>query len=478
MGKIREIVLFSDYFMIDRSVLKSKGIFDPAINLDTRLFIDPLLLKSSRHDIIRNDAYREYQDYFSKIVSLLSLSLEEGDSDRYYRNTAYRLLPMREIDGTCLGYGTNSISGRGMPQTLKNAIISTAMKIVRAGIKDPNLFTLLPLFNEGIGPDTISDITTYAIRKSLIAFSEKQAEDLGIPLVEKVIEGEKYRVIENPYRHSSYILLLPTDILRNLPVVNKWDDISKAASFNSDLRQRVNKLIAEIFKNRSRNKNVIAARLEDVLKDQDAINDLLSVVKGMTAQPYDLNTDNERLAFIARATEIIAKMSSSPLTVDDTLEGLNRVVETVIDQFQFMIENKGLNELLWKGDKKGRCHERVPQLLFHMIALSYCRANNIDVSPEVDTGTGLIDFKFSSGYAHKIIVELKYSDNPKVISGLSKQLPQYMTSEEATIGHYVVLDVGKMGNKLKLLEKVRNEINMKCHIHCIDANIKPSASKL
>jgi len=38
MGKIREIVLFSDYFMIDRSVLKSKGIFDPAINLDTTFY--------------------------------------------------------------------------------------------------------------------------------------------------------------------------------------------------------------------------------------------------------------------------------------------------------------------------------------------------------------------------------------------------------------------------------------------------------
>jgi hypothetical protein len=143
-----------------------------------------------------------------------------------------------------------------------------------------------------------------------------------------------------------------------------------------------------------------------------------------------------------------------------------------------MIEDKGLNELLWKRDKKGRCPERVPQLLFHMIALSYCRANNIDVNPEVDTGTGLIDFKFSSGYSHKIIVELKYSDNSKIISGLSKQLPQYMASEEAGIGHYVVLDVGKMGNKMKNLEKVRNEMTMKCHIHYIDANIKPPASKL
>ena len=68
MGKIREIVLFSDYFKIDRSILRSKGIFDPAINLDTRLFIDPLLLKSSKHDLIRNEACHEYLDYFSKIA--------------------------------------------------------------------------------------------------------------------------------------------------------------------------------------------------------------------------------------------------------------------------------------------------------------------------------------------------------------------------------------------------------------------------
>lgn len=346
--------MFSDYFKVDRSLLKSKGIFDPVMNLDTRLFIDPLLLKSSKHDFIRNEAYREYQEYFSRIVSLLSLSLEEGESDTYYRNSACRLLPQREIDGTCLGYGTNSIAGRGVPQTLKKALIDTAIKIVKAGVRDPELFTLLPLFNEGIGPDMISDITTYAIRKSLIAFSAKQAEELGVPLVEKTINGESYHV-----------------------------------------------------------------------------------------------------------------------------EGLNRVVEAIIGQFQFMIENKGLNELLWKGDKKGRCPERVPQLLFHMIALSYCRANKIDVSPEVDTGTGLIDFKFSAGYSHKVIVEFKYSDNPKIISGLSKQLPQYMVSEEAEIGHYVILDVGKMGNnKLKSLEKVRNELNLRCHLHYIDANIKPSASKL
>ena len=117
------------------------------------------------------------------------------------------------------------------------------------------------------------------------------------------------------------------------------------------------------------------------------------------------------------------------------IEGLNRVVETVIGQFQFMIEDKGLNELLWKGDKKGRCPERVPQLLFHMIALNYCRANNIDVNPEVDTGTGLIDFKFSSGYSHKIIVELKAVSI--IVKAHKAQLINYLkaTNKELQIVH-------------------------------------------
>ena len=131
MGKINKLVLFSDYFNISRTILEERGVFDPIINLDTHLFIDPLLLKSSKHSIIQQDATKEYNAYFSKLAELLSLALE--DDDEYFKEAAYKQLPTKEIDGTCLGFGTNSISGRGMPEETRKSIIKTASKIVKAG---------------------------------------------------------------------------------------------------------------------------------------------------------------------------------------------------------------------------------------------------------------------------------------------------------------------------------------------------------
>lgn len=472
MGKINNLILFSEYFNVSRDILEGRGVFDPIINLDTHLFIDPLLLKNSKHSQIRQDAVKEYNDYFSGIAELLSLALE--NNDEYFKESAYKQLPSKEIDGTCLGFGLNSIAGRAIPEKVRKSIINTASKIVKAGIKDPELFALLPLFNSGIGPDMISDLATYAIHKTLIKFSADQAKELGIPLEKIEIEGEDYNVIANPLRHNSYILLLPTDILRELPVVRTWKDISKASSFNSSLRRRVNKYVSSIFKNHRKNNTVIEA----LLNDTNVITDLIAVIKGMSTTPYDLRNDNERLVFISRARELIAAIPVKKQSFNCDLQGLNKLVETIIEHFKFMIECKGLNSLLWKGDKKGRCAERVPQLLFYMIAWTYCHANDIDVNPEVDTGSGLIDFKFSVGFTHKIIVELKYSDNHKLLSGLNNQLPKYIESEKANIGHYVILDVGEIGKKLEKLEDIRNDLSTECYIHYIDAKIKPTASKL
>lgn len=62
MGKINNLILFSEYFNVSRDILEGRGVFDPIINLDTHLFIDPLLLKNSKHSQIRQDAVKEYND--------------------------------------------------------------------------------------------------------------------------------------------------------------------------------------------------------------------------------------------------------------------------------------------------------------------------------------------------------------------------------------------------------------------------------
>ena len=60
-----------------------------------------------------------------------------------------------------------------------------------------------------------------------------------------------------------------------------------------------------------------------------------------------------------------------------------------------------LKNFLYDGKTKKLRHESSAQLLFFSVAQIYCLANNIDVSPETDSGNGSVDFKFSNGYNNK-----------------------------------------------------------------------------
>ena len=476
MAKITNPKLFSEQFQIAPKALEKAGLFNPILNLDTKLFIDPLLLRHSKHETIAKAGVAEYKRYFEGIISLLSNSQNEND---FAWKNAYKQLPEKEIPGTCLGYGINSISGRSIAIKHRNEIIYTANEIIKLGLKDPELFSLLPLFNEGIGPDTISDITTRAILFSLLEFTAQQANIFGIKTEPRTIYGRIVQVIRNPLRPKSFILLIPRDILRNLPFVEKWEDIEQAARFNGELRDRVNRLLAGIFKEKT--KNAKKSKIAEILGNKQAMADLIKVIKECKANSYDFKKDNEGLLVWEKATENINTiLRPDGATYSTTKEGLANLVNTIIEQYKFLIENRGLNKLIWKEDAKNHCKESVAQLLFFAVAHCYCVANDVDISPEMDTGNGRVDFKFSKGYRKKVIVEIKYSDNHNTVNGYDRQLNEYLKSEETVLGHYVVLDVGKMGDKEKKLYDKYNKSNSKTksELSIIDAKIKPSPSKL
>lgn len=64
---------FSDYFKIDKLKLKELGVFDPILNADSKLFIEPTLLQYSSSEIFK-EAYRIYLARFKKIYQALSRS--------------------------------------------------------------------------------------------------------------------------------------------------------------------------------------------------------------------------------------------------------------------------------------------------------------------------------------------------------------------------------------------------------------------
>ena len=87
---------------------------------------------------------------------MLDKAKKKDNSDTFYKE-ALRRFKFSEVNGICLGYAKGK-SGAGFGNTLGRQVINTAYDIVKAGILDPEFFELLPLFQENVGADRLSDM--------------------------------------------------------------------------------------------------------------------------------------------------------------------------------------------------------------------------------------------------------------------------------------------------------------------------------
>ena len=156
------------------------------------------------------------------------------------------------------------------------------------------------------------------------------------------------------------------------------------------------------------------------------------------------------------------------------------VVERIIEQFRFLIEERRFSEELYHHGVPRP--EKAAQRLFFAVAHAYCKANDLDLTPEADTGNGPVDFKVSRGFSGRVLVEIKLSRNSKLINGYTRQLEAYKQAEETMQGFYVVVDVGHMGDKDVRLMQIRNTAAERGEhaspIIFVDGSRRLSASKL
>jgi hypothetical protein len=484
LARIKNPVRFSSHFGVSEEVLTRLGALNPTLNADTKLFIDPFLIPDSRHPEIAEGGHQTYRQHFETVIKLLAASKSEGDVP--WRN-ARRLMEFPEIKGPCLGYGAQSVSGSGSGAFTTVGVMQTAKAIVDLGIDDPDLFVAMGLFEEGIGPDRISDMATNVILPDLLKFNTRILAELEIPTKKITLtlkNGASYSAALpiNPFERNTEtpIILVPTDILRDLPIASDWSDVADAASKNAALRHRVNKQIAEIWRRRTLKDKGTLRRW--AMSNSDTFGLYLQLLRGAKPKPYDIEDDPLGELVWRRVAETIAEEQpfrlSNPQT--PTVDGVAAIVKQIIEQFQFLIEKRRLSEDLYHGGNPRP--EKAAQRLFFAVAHAYCKANNLDLTPEADTGNGPVDFKMSSGFEGRVLVEIKLSINSKVVAGFSKQLETYKESEETTRGFYIVIDVGAMGRKAEQLIATKNLITKSgrrtSEIVFVDGIRRPSASKL
>lgn len=430
---------FTVEFNVPLLALQAAGLFDPVLNADTPLFIDPLLLPQSAQQLVRTSGTNKVRKRFSDIYKLLSV---RPRSDAVTA-ALERLLRFQEVAGTCLGYTAGGVSGHGFGPGKSQRFFLVATQVEEAGRTDPDLLPLLAVLEPGIGPDLISDMTTNIIIDELCQITADFCAANTLSTSAFKLGSGTYQLPVNPFvtHRPTPVILVPSDILRELPVADSWTEVVRLAQANGDLRARVNEFIADIMRDAKLGADKQRALAAEELKaHSEAVARVGEYLAGLPRTPYDTVNDPHTQRAVQRIVGIVEKQFplTGPLPQPTDDRSVIDLARAVIEQFRFLVEYKGLWTLLWSNGR--RLREEVAQRVFHAVAFSYCASENVHIAVEHHTGNGRTDFIFSRGSDALVVVELKWSDNPHLLNGYNRQVKEYIVAEGAIHAFYVVLD--------------------------------------
>jgi hypothetical protein len=422
-------VLASIHFKIRRSA--SDDWFDTILNSDTRLFIDPFLIFKDKATTWAS-AHGKIIEHFNRAFELIAQGNMNPESLAYRK--ALHLLEFPEPKELCLGYTAKGTRGAGGGSGYADRIGEAIAQAIHRGLKHPRHFEELGILNEGIGPDRISDATGTILKAELIAYTQEICTRHNIPTTRHTIFASGFdetrsrwtvdpvEAPTNPFTGKAF-LFVPRRFLAVLPTLNAddWWESSQAKQLrddiNFDIMGRVDKAtIVEIARNHP-----------------ETVRAWTNEKEAEPAKPYDFERDPKGVWLWDAATMRFAE--TFPLSlIDAKSQGdFSRVLEMLVAQFKLYIEEQGGWSLLW-NDNGAEKPEGAVQLLFRGIVQNYCHANDINIDREVNLGRGPVDFKFSSGYKRRALLEIKKLHHGQFWDGLTEQLPSYQKSDSIKDG--------------------------------------------
>ncbi len=473
---------FAEHYEIERTARDDW--FDPILTLDTKLFIDPFLLYDQEAGHF-DGCHAEVIAFFNSVFKMIAKARGDRRSLPWRRASSLLLFP--EAEELCLGYTSRGTRGSGSGSQLSTVIAEALWEAIRAGVQRITHFEEIRILREGIGADRISDITAGLIRAHLAQYTRsicRRHRVACVPMnylrgVYVRSEGRwmprEFLLPRNPY-NGKPILLVPRRYLRSLPSVDP-DDFWEYCYDNANETIR-NEYSSDVTRNVDKKTIIEFARRHPDLRAT-----YLRHLESAHPSPYDLASDPRGLyRWYDSARDYCA---DHPLKAEiSTLAGLQRTVDLVIEEFaRFVKDNRGW-KLLWNDNGRPKPEEAV-QLLFLGTVAHYCRANDIDVTPEADIGRGPVDFKVSRGHHLRAHIEVKLASNSRFWNGLERQLPTYMRTEGVRLGHFLVVvqsqaDLRRLSEIGRRVAAVREATGLDITHHVVDARRggAPSASRL
>lgn len=424
---------FSEAFSID--LTDDDDWFDPLLEMDTQLFVDPFLLYKESEGFW-SDSGDRIADHFQKGFELLGSHYSNPESDQYKKTIELMIFPEPHEFG--LGFVGTGTSGAGTGGGFALLIVEAMVEAINRGLIDLRHFEELGLLVPKIGRDRISDITCNILKDKFIRYTEEVCVRHQIPTQSfNVPHGDfdnlRRRWISktanlpaNPLT-GGFILLTPWRFLRELPTLNTTDwwnslDPTLLRDLNIDLHTRLKK--SEIIRIAKEN--------------ADLIRPWFMAKESTEANPYNISRDPEGLHNWQKQTRDFGYTRG--LDLEEVNESnFHEFITRINQKFRHFVENEGGWRLLWNEDNHTQKSERNIQLLYLGVVKDYCNRYSITILREPDLGHGPVDFVFVGDRGVKVVLEVKKMGNGKFWNGLDSQLTDYMTSAECAMGWYLAV---------------------------------------
>lgn len=454
-------ILFSTKFGIPKEILKEKGVFDVFLDEDSSFFINIKLLKKCEIPEFKN-SYNRINEYFGSIGLLLQ---NATPSSRLYR-AAYEKFNFPEVNGINLGF-SSSTHGAGFGKGLRAQIIKDAYEIIQSGSNNPEIFHLVGLFEDNVGPDRLSDMIARIIYNEIVAYTQRILYELKINPENYPRLIFKNGLVVNPYKRK-FLLLLPECILHELPIAKCWDDIDRVCSENDAIKAEINEEIGKTWRRIPTSERKEYLR-EQIFKCPQKLKRIIEAYQSDSAPEYNIFRNPD---YIANYLSDTYKMPDS-CCVDSYTASID-----ILENFKQWVEyHRGATVINGCSAKPS---EKLVQRLIHAVGQMFCKKFNWCFSPETDSGRGPADFVVSRG-TDKTVVEVKLTSNQDCEHGLEVQIEEYAKAEDTNKKVFVLIDTGSCSYRVQSVYRKHAEMLSKglapATIVVVDAVPKDSASR-
>lgn len=425
---------YNEYLNISHKALISKGVYNGYLNKDSMLHIDPLLLKECSIPEFKN-AYKDFLSYFKSFIVLVKHVKKPCDLDYFFKEIIKRFT-FKEIPNTGLGYSKKRSGGNGISGNLSLQLALTAYEIIKAGMEDPEIFCLMQLFEDNIGPDRISDMTIAIIQTHFLRYTHRVSGELNIATKKFHFQGADYYV---PFYKGKPILFIPMCLLADLPIAHNYEDIENVCQYNQELKRRVAQIIGLTWNDYHKFKKSDWRNL--IISNVACYKSAISFYKGLKGISYDFQNDEKEQYQDILIEDYFKKYPIEFTTHDgDSIEKkIDAFTQLICIQFKHLVEDNRLSELFFRKNRNP--DEKDWQLLFYTVADTYRKAAKVDIAitREDNPGVGQIDFHISKGTRVNTIIEIKRSGNKDLYHGYRTQLAAYVRAERATSAVFMVI---------------------------------------